>query len=71
MKTTLSLLFTNTGSSNNVVNLDGRKVTSVSIGVVGRKVKNLSKIKNIKKLAKSKKPDFIKTKANEAFGTDL
>lgn len=43
----------------------------VGNGVICKKVKSLSKTKNIEKLSKSKKSDFTKAKSNGIFATDF
>lgn len=63
--------FTNISSSNNNVQLDGRKVAGIDRTSITRKVKNLSKTKNIAKLAKSKQLDFTKTKIHKISKTDF
>lgn len=67
----MAAFFTNTSSSNKPVNFDGKKVTSIISGIIDRKIKNLSKAKNIKKLAISKKSNFIRAKVNEVSKTDF
>lgn len=73
LKIILSNFFTNTIGSNSTVDPEDGKVAkidgSVGANIIGKKFKNLLKAKNIKKLAKSKKSDFLKTKANQVFGT--
>lgn len=72
-KIILSTFFTNTIGSNSTVDSEDGEVAkingSVGTNIIGKKFKNLSKAKNIKKLAKSKKSDFLKTKANQVFRT--
>lgn len=77
LKTTLTALSTNTNSfnntrnSNNVVNLDGKKVIGVSNSIFNRKIKNLFKTKNIEKSVESKKSAFSKSKINKVSGIDF
>lgn len=54
------------------INLNGIEAFRIKGGVgrgISKKVKNLSKGKNIKQLIKLKKSDFAKTKGNKAFKT--
>lgn len=71
----LLAVFTNTNCFSDTINFDDREIAIVGgkIGdnIVGRKVKNLLIAKNIKKLAKSKKSNFAKAKANKAFRTSF
>lgn len=46
-------------------------MTSIRDSVVGKKIKILSKAKNIKKSAESKKSDFIKAKTKGVSKTDF
>lgn len=70
MKITLLAHFSNL---NKVDNLDGRKIIRLrsddidSISNIDKKIKNLLKVKNIKKSAKFKISDFIKIKFIHGF----
>lgn len=71
LKTIMLVFFIKTNGFNNVVNLNNKEVTSMSSNIIGRKVKNLLKVKNIKKSALSKNSDFSKTKVTKASKTDF
>ena len=67
----MTAFFTNTSGFNKSVNLNSGKVTSIVSGIIGGKIKNLSKTKNINKLAKSKKLNFTRAKVDEVSRTDF
>lgn len=64
------LIFSFTKTYNNVIGTNCNEIASINIfngDIFSEKVKNLSNAKNIKKLAKIKRPDFIK--ANKSSKT--
>lgn len=71
LKITLSAFFSNTSNFNNAVNPNDKEVTGVGGDVIGKKIKILSKNKNIEKLAKFKTSNFIKVQTNEVSKTDF